>query len=128
MSKSVEPDRLHEALVRQLDSYHEDVVERLNDVGREAMKRLVKLTKATAPVKSGNLKRDITSTEQASGVYGAKEFIWHAKHPSSSVLHLAVNGHATRNGDYVPGNPFLHNAWDKVRPEYEAAVEEAVKE
>ena len=44
------------------------------------------------------------------------------------LTHLLVHGHATRNGGRTKANPFLKNALDAVLPEYERAVEEAVKE
>ena len=57
-----------------------------------------------------------------------KRYIWYVKAPDHRLTHLLVHGHATRNGGRTKANPFLKNALDDVLPEYERAVEEAVKE
>ena len=53
--------------------------------------------------------------------------IWYVKAPDHRLTHLLVHGHATRNGGRTKPDPFLHNALADVLPEYEKAVEEAVK-
>ena len=42
-------------------------------------------------------------------------------------IFLEDDGHATKDGKRTKANPFLKNAIDQVLPEYEAAVEEAIK-
>ena len=46
MSKSIKPDQLAEALQNELTIYGKEVTKGVNDKGREAMKKLVSLTKA----------------------------------------------------------------------------------
>jgi hypothetical protein len=127
MANTIRPDQLAAALQEQLTIYGKEVQEGVNDAGREAMKKMVKLTKASAPVgERGKFKKAITMTEEDAGI-GDKRFIWHARAPEHRLVHLLANGHLTRDGKRTKADPFLKNAVDAVLPEYEQAVEEAVK-
>lgn len=127
VAKSIKPAQLSDALAEQLTLYHEDVVESLNAAGKKAAKKLVKLTKATAPVRSGDYFKSITYTEELNGATGTKRYTWGAKAPHYRLTHLLVHGHAKRSGGRVDGDPFLENALNVVMPEYEREVEEALK-
>lgn len=126
MSKSVKPENLAAALQQELSLYSDEVIDRVNQAGRESAKKLKKLTKATAPVASGSFKRNIATKEVDAG-HGMKKFIWYVRPPDHRVTHLLVKGHATRNGGRTKADPFLRNALDQVLPEYEKAVEESLK-
>lgn len=127
MSKIViKPEQLGEAIAELLGTYNEQVTERVNEAGRESMKKLVKLTKASAPVGvRGTFKKNITSQELDDG-HGLKKFVWGVKAPDYRLTHLVVHGHATPTGR-TKANPFLQQALDRVLPEYEENVEEALK-
>lgn len=127
MAKNIKPDLLAAALQEQLTLYGKEVQEGVNEAGRAAMKKMVKLTKASAPVgERGKFKKAITMTEEDAGV-GDKRFIWHVKAPEFRLAHLLARGHAKKDGGRTKADPFLKNAVDAVLPEYEQAVEEAVK-
>ena len=126
MSKSVKPENLAAALQQELSLYSDEVIDRVNQAGRESAKKLKKLTKATAPVASGSFKRNIATKEVDAG-HGMKKFIWYVRPPDHRVTHLLVKGHATRDGGRTKADPFLRNALDQVLPEYEKAVEESLK-
>ena len=127
MSKSIGIDKLGAAVSEALTVYHEEVTETGNEKGREAIKQLVKKTRATAPEgKRGSFKKNIASQETNDG-RGMKRFIWYVKPPDYRLTHLIVKGHATKNGDRTKPNPFLQNALDEVLPGYENAVKEAIK-
>lgn len=119
-------DGLSKAIKNELTIYSEEVVERLNEAGAEATKELVKRTKATAPVGTGDFKKRITRSEESVG-NGLKRHIWHVKAPDHRLTHLLVHGHAKAGGGRVEGNPFLKNALDQVLPEFERKVEEALQ-
>ena len=119
-------DQLGAAIERELTLYHENVVERVNAAGETAIKDLVKKTKATTPKRTGKLKQAITYKVIDLG-HGAKTYVLHAKAPSHRIFHLAVHGHATSTGGRARGNDFLANAVAAVLPEYERAVEEALR-
>ena len=127
MAKSIKPEALGKAITEQLSLYHEDVVEKVNAAGEKAVKALVKKTKKTAPKRSGDYRKSITSAEKEFPATGDKEYTWGAKAPHFRLTHLLVNGHQKPNGGRVPGDPFLENALADVLPEYEKDVEEAIK-
>lgn len=127
MAKSIKPQDLGAAIAQDLSIYHEQVVEKIDKAGDEAMKKLVKQTKATAPVgKTGSFKKHITSKVLAKGPRGSTR-VWYVKAPDHRLTHLLANGHATKDGGRTKANPFLRNAVDAVLPEYAKAVEEAIK-
>lgn len=124
---NINPGDLGDALAKTLTIYHDQVVAGMDDAGEEAMQKLVKKTKATAPVGArGSFKKSITSTRQK-GPRGDL-FIWHVKAPNHRLTHLLVHGHATRDGGRTKGDPFLQRALDEVLPDYEKAIEGAVQD
>lgn len=121
-------------LEQVLTVYNEEINEKLREITRESMKKLVKETKATAPrgKRKGQYRKNIAADYQglkrsARGLRGQDvNAVWYVKAPDYRLTHLIVHGHATRNGDRTRANPFLQNAVDKVIPEYEAKVQEAI--
>lgn len=126
MAKTVTLESLGEAIAGELALYATNVAEKVDAAGETAIKDLVKKTKATAPEMTGNYKRRITWTKQP-GLKGINNFVWHVKAPDHRITHLLVHGHATVNGGRTKAHPFLQNAVDEVLPDYERAVEEAIK-
>ena len=126
---TITPDKLSEAIEKELSIYHEDVEERLRGATRESMAKLVKKTKATAPKgKRGKFSKSIAG--DFSGLKKGNRNIkatWYVKAPDYRLTHLLVHGHATKDGDRTRANPFLENALNEVLPEYEKAVEDAIK-
>jgi hypothetical protein len=118
-----------------LTIYAEDVNEKLRDITQDSMKKLVKETKATAPRgrRKGQYRKNITADytgtkKSARGLRGQKvQAIWYVRAPDYRLTHLLVKGHATRDGGRTNANPFLQNAIDKVLPEYEQKVQEAIQ-
>lgn len=128
MTNIISPEQLSAALQEELTIYHKDVTERINKAGQDSMNKLVKLTKASAPTgkRHGKYRASITS-QKTMDARGNALYTWGAKGKEGRLTHLLVHGHAARDGGRVPGNPFLQNALDVVLPEYEKAVEEALK-
>ena len=124
---TVSISQLGNAIAEQLGLYNEEVVEAVNAAGEKAAKKLVKLTRKTAPKRTGDFAKSITYVAKENSATGDKEFVWGAKAPHHRITHLLVNGHPAPNGDRVDGDPFLHNALETVMPEYEKDVEEALK-
>lgn len=128
MANTIKPDALGDAIAKELTLYGQDVVDRVNVASKNAAEELVTITKATAPKKTGSFRRHIACKLKEQSRTGDETYVWYVKAPDYRLTHLLVHGHATTNGKRVPGNPFLHNAVDAVLPEYEKALEEAVKE
>lgn len=125
MAKTIKPADIGAAIEEELTTYHKDVLARVNLASEEAVKALVKKTKATAPKRSGRFRKNIAS-KKILGDHGNR-YVWHVKAPDYRLTHLLVHGHAKKNGGRVKGDPFLANALDEVLPAYEEAVKEAVK-
>lgn len=127
MSNAIKPENLGDAISEQLTIYAAHVEQGVQEAAAESMDKLVKLTKATAPVgKRGSFKRKITSSV-VRGARGLVEYVWHVKAPDYRLTHLLVHGHATKDGGRTKGNPFLANAVAQVLPEYERKVEEVLR-
>lgn len=125
MAKSIKAENLAAALFEELNTYHEEVNERVDLASEEAVERLVAITKRTAPKRTGAFRRHIAGKLLKRTPNGST-FVWYVKKPSYRLTHLLVHGHDSKKGR-VPGNPFLHNALDTVLPDYEKAVKEAIK-
>ena len=127
MAKATKPADLGSAIAEELTVYHQDIVEKVNNLTEKAAKDLVKKTKATAPRgHRGDFRRNIASKELEKGRNGSTH-VWYVKGPDYRLTHLLVHGHATRDGGRTKADPFLANALAEVLPDYEKAVEEAVK-
>ena len=127
MANTVSLENLGEAIEQELTIYAEEVQEGVEAAAAASMKKLVKLTRATAPVGArGSFKKNITSTKKKLGPREVLQ-IWHVKAPDARLTHLLVNGHATKDGGRTKADPFLQNALNQVLPEYEREIEEAIR-
>lgn len=127
MAKGISTADLAAAIERELTIYHSDVVDAIDAAGQASIKKLVKLTRATAPVGArGSFKRNITSKRLSKTDRGSS-YVWYVKPPDHRLTHLLVHGHATRDGGRTRADPFLKNALATVLPEYEKAIKEAVQ-
>ena len=126
---------LRTQMEQALTVYSEEITEKLRGITQESMKQLVKETKATAPRgrRKGQYRRSITADyrglkKSARGLKGQEvSAVWYVRAPDYRLTHLLVHGHATNDGGRTRANPFLQNACDKVLPEYERKVQEAIQ-
>lgn len=125
MAKTIKPGDLGAAIQQELETYHGDVIRRINTASDAAVKALVKKTKANAPKQTGSFRKNIAGKVLTKGNRGDK-YVWYVKAPDHRLTHLLVHGHAKTNGGRVKGDPFLEDALNEVLPEYETAVEEAI--
>ena len=126
-SKKVKPEGLLKEINRELTLYHETVLGRINQAAKEAVGELVKKTKVTAPKQTGEYRKHISSKLLKKSRLGDETYVWYVKPPDHRLTHLLVHGHAKVNGGRTKADPFLRNAVDDVRADFEKAVEEAVK-
>lgn len=127
MANAIKVEGLTAAIQEQLTIYAKQVTEDVNAAGQTSARKLQRLTKATAPKLTGDYRKRISIAEQVNPATGMKTYVWHVKAPDYRLTHLLVHGHATPNGGRTKADPFLHKALETVLPEYEEAVEEALK-
>lgn len=124
---SIKATGLGDAITRELTLYSQETTDRVDKIGLASVRRLAKLTRQTAPEGArGDYKKGITSKVLEKRKTGTT-YVWYVKAPNHRLTHLLVHGHATKNGGRTRADPFLQNALDQVLPDYEKAVEEAIK-
>lgn len=126
MIRRIKTEEVADAIIEELTVYHRHVLELLNESSKRAVNKLVKKTKATAPKKSGDFRKSISSTSRHNSATGDETHIWYVKAPHHRLTHLLVHGHATKNGGRTKGDPFLEKALELVLADYEKDVEEAL--
>lgn len=128
MSKSIGIDRLGEAISKELTLYGNSVIDGIKKEAKSSMSRLVKETKATAPVghRKKHYRDSITSKKQAENNRSVS-YLWYVKGSDYRLSHLLENGHALRDGGRVSGTHFIQKATDPILEQYLKAVEEVIK-
>lgn len=127
---NLSPEDLSGAIAEQLELYSLEVQEKCAKAGNKAIKELGRITKDTAPFDAKAHHRhfvDCIATKREQTRIGYVKHIWYVKAPCYRLTHLLVHGHETKNGGRTKKDPFLQNALDRVLPEYEKEIEEAVK-
>ena len=119
-------DDLADAIGERLTVYQSETARKILGVNKSTMKRFVKITKQTAPRRTGKFAKAIRSTVEDNGITGSKG-IWYVGGKEYRLTHLLVNGHQLRQGGRTKGDPFLENALESVADEYIKGIEEAVK-
>lgn len=120
-------DDLADAINERMAVYQSDTARKVLKVTKNTMKRFVKITKQTAPRRTGKFAKAIRSTVEDNGITGSKG-IWYVGGKEYRLTHLLVNGHQLRQGGRTKGDPFLENALESVADEYIKGIEEAVKD
>ena len=126
-ARTVKIGDLGEAIAQELTLYSEDVINNVNKASREAAEELVDKTRGTAPSMTGDYARRITSKMLEKKRTGDETYVWYVRDPDYRLTHLLVHGHATPNGGKTREFSYLEDAMDAVLPDYERAVEEAVR-
>ena len=128
MARNVSIDQLGDAIANELTIYSRGVTDGIKKEAQKSIKKLVKETKATAPVgnRTKHYRDNITSRKVAETDRGAT-YQWYVKDPDYRLSHLLENGHALRNGGRYEGTGFIHKAEVSIVEEFEKAVEEVIK-
>lgn len=127
MAKTIKASDIGNALGAEFDSYNRRLISRVNALGKEAVKELENKTKYSAPKRTGDYRKAITSGKTEDGAHG-NTYAWYVKSPHYRLTHLLTNGHAVRSGGRTRPNSFLSDACESVIPKYEKAVEKAAEE
>lgn len=110
--------------------------ERFDELTLVAIRRLVKLTRQSAPRgkrEDGAEVRprfhtSISYRKLKTYWYGASSYLWFVKAPNYRLTHLLAKARRTRNHRVIPGNPFLQNALDTALREYEENIRRYIVE
>lgn len=128
MSTGISIDQLGEAISKELTLYSTNVIEGIKKEAKKSMDRLVKETKATAPVgKRQKHYRDSIKSKKVSENDRSVSYLWYVEGSDYRLSHLLENGHALRNGGRTRGTHFIKNASDPILEEYIQAVEEVIE-
>lgn len=128
MSRTVGIDQLDEAIAKELTLYGENVMSGIKKKSAESIKKLVKETKATAPVgKRKKHYRDSIKSKKTKDSYRDISYVWYVDGSDYRLSHLLENGHALRNGGRTRGTHFIKKASDPILEDYVKAVEEIIK-
>lgn len=125
MANKVKPSNLGAAISHELTNYGAEILSKVDEVSKTAVKALEKETKATAPKKTGNFRKSISSKLKEKTLFSST-YVWYVKAPYYRLTHLLVHGHALPDGSRTKGNPFLENALNHVLGEFERDLKEAI--
>lgn len=128
MSKTIPVDELPNAIAADLTLYNENVVKGLKTEAKKHMSKLVKDTKATAPVghRTKHYKNSITSKKYSEDARSIS-YVWYVKGSDYRLSHLLERGHALRNGGRARAFHFIERAKTPILESYIKKVEEVIK-
>lgn len=119
-------DKLASEIAKELSTYSQEVVQKVNVSSERVGKTAVKQLKQTSPKRYGKYAKSWTmTTEKAIGQPDLR--IIHAKAPHYRLTHLLEKGHAKVGGGRVDGIPHIRPAEEMVIKEFIDEVEEAIK-
>ena len=119
-------DKLASEIAKELSTYSQEVVQKVNVSSERVGKTAVKQLKQTSPKRYGDYAKSWTmKTEPEVGQPHTR--IIHAKAPHYRLTHLLEHGHAKRGGGRVEGRPHIRPAEEMVIKEFVAEVEEAIE-
>ena len=128
MSKTIGIESLGDAISEELTIYSERVTDGIKRETKASMSRLVKETKATAPV--GNRTkhyRDSIKSKKISESDRAVLYLWFVDGSDYRLSHLLENGHANRDGGRTPGTHFIEKASEPILEEFLRTIEEVIR-
>lgn len=127
MSNSIGIEQLGEEIARELTLYGENIITGIKKETKSSMSRLVKQTKATAPVgrRQKHYRDSITSKKQSEDNRSIS-YVWYVKGSDYRLSHLLEDGHALRDGGRTEGTHFIEKASNPILEEYIRAVEEVI--
>lgn len=119
-------DSLYTSLSRILNDYTQTVTDKVNNVTDKTAKALKKEIAATSPVGyRGKLKKSWRIKKEKVGGIDLRETIHSTEY---RLVHLVEKGHVTKHGtSRARAYHFMAKAVDKIIPDYEKAVEEAIE-
>lgn len=128
MSKTVKLDELSKAIADDLARYDENVTKNIKVEAKKHISKLVKDTKATAPVghRTKHYKDSIAYKKYSEGTRFIS-YVWYVRGSDYRLSHLLEKGHALRNGGRSKAFHFIEKAKTPILESYIKKVEEVLK-
>ncbi len=119
---------LADAIMDAMLEYTEEVEEAIPQIVDSTADAMVREIRAAAPKRTGKYAKGWTArnlSERTRSKEGYAKLVCNPKR--YSIAHLVEYGHAKRGGGRVAGKPHIRPACDRLLPEFEKKIEEAVK-
>lgn len=125
---AIRPEQLSEVINRELQNYNRYIISGVKKVAKKKMAKLVKQTKASAPVgkRSKHYRDNITSRKIEENNLKVT-YQWYVKGADYRLSHLLNNGHQLKNGGRYQGTKFINKAYEPIEKEYEEEIAEVIK-
>jgi hypothetical protein len=119
---------LADAIMDAMLEYTEEVEDTIPQIVDNTVDSLLIEIKNTAPKRTGLYAKGWTARKLGENTRTKEGYAKLVCNPKRySIAHLLEYGHAKRNGGRVSGKPHIRPACDKLLPEFEKKIEEAVK-
>lgn len=119
---------LADAIVEAMIEYTEEVEEAIPEIVDSTADAMVSEISMAAPRKTGKYAKGWTARKLGESTRSKEGYAKLVCNPKRySLAHLLEYGHAKRGGGRVAGKPHIRPACDKLLPEFERKIEEAVK-
>lgn len=120
-------DKLSKVIAKQLNLYHEAIVDGMKKSAQKNMRVMVKETKAQKYKRdNGDYVKAISSRKLSETLY-ALEMQWYVKPPHYRLTHLLEYGHATSDGERTIAYGNLGKSSEKAVKQYEDDIMEVIK-
>lgn len=119
---------LADAVMDAMLEYTDEVEQAIPEIIDSTADAMVKEIRATAPIRSGKYAKGWTARQLGESTRSKEGYAKLVCNPKRySIAHLVEYGHAKRDGGRVAGKPHIRPACDRLLPELEKQIEEAVK-
>ena len=119
-------DKLASEIAKELSTYSQEVVQKVNVSSERVGKTAVKQLKQTSPKRYGKYAKSWTMKTEPEVGQPHKRIV-HVKAPHYRLTHLLEHGHAKAGGGRVEGKPHIRPAEEMVIQEFTREVEEAIR-
>jgi hypothetical protein len=128
LSNTISVDELAKVIADDLTQYNDNVIKGVKAEAKKHISKLVKDTKATAPVGHRTKHyRDSIAYKKYSESARAISYVWYVRGSDYRLSHLLEKGHALRNGGRSKAFGFIAKAKAPILESYIKKVEEVLK-
>ncbi len=128
MAANTNVNRVRDTIVRVLNTYESNIVDRIGPVAKVTVEEMVQRTKQrrTTRYSTGKYARLISHRDGEHSLH-RRSHIWYVKEPKYRITHLINNGHALVNGGRYPGDKHVTKAAEQAEIDFMTRVEEVIR-